>query len=70
MEMYYCDECEKEVDTQIKERKNREFRVKDRTIIVDIKERCCLLCDNAVYDESTDDETLKKIWDIANANSQ
>lgn len=70
MEKHYCDECSCMVDTQVKKVKNKAFTVRNQAITLDIRERCCNLCQNAVSDEALDNETLNNIWEIANNKTQ
>ena len=55
---YYCDTCEKEVETEVREI-TEEFEVKDEKITATIKIRICKICGEEVWDEELEKQNEK-----------
>lgn len=60
---YYCDTCEKEVETEVREI-TEEFEVKDEKITATIKIRICKICGEEVWDEELEKQNEKIVYSM------
>lgn len=64
--VYYCPQCDQDVETRVEERREV-YSVRGEDFQIDCAVRICNVCNTTLFDESLDEITLQRVYDLYRA---